>query len=205
MCDIDPLSEHPDRGSNGVQRFVKARHDRIGPCLAVTLNERLDRQFLRAQRIGIMEPRRPHGFRDSKCDLNEITQIRIAVYQAGFAERVLTCRIERVKAFDDRPAAAAHIMPLHGEQARFARMQKEVNDVGLIAAMIGRILDRIDAHDLIVRRLAHKSLQLSNQIVMVRITRAESVESLLKTRFTDRRSEITHGHTLRRPRSSCWS
>jgi hypothetical protein len=78
-------------------------------------------------------------------------------------------------------------------------MQKQVNDLGLIAPMIGRILDRIDAHDLIVRRLLHKSLQLSNQIVMVCITRAETVESLLKTRFIDGGSEVTHRHTLQRP------
>jgi hypothetical protein len=62
--------------------------------------------------------------------------------------------------------------------------------------MIGRILDRIDAHDLIVRRIAHKSLQLSNQIVMVRIALAEAVESLLKTRFTDGGSEVTHSPNL---------
>jgi hypothetical protein len=151
-----------------------------------------------------MEPRHAHGFRDSKSDLDEITQIRIAVDQAGFAERVLTRRIQRMKAFDDHPAAAAHIKPLHGNHARFARMQKQVNDLGLIAPMNGCILDRIDAHDLIVRRSPHKPLQLSNQIFMVRITRTESVESLLKALFTDGGFEVTH-HALRRPRSSCLS
>jgi len=53
---------------------------------------------------------------------------------------VLTRRIQRVEASDDRPAAAARIQPLHGEQARLARMQKEVNNFGLVAPMIGRIL-----------------------------------------------------------------
>jgi hypothetical protein len=74
-------------------------------------------------------------------------------------------------------------MPLHGEQARFARMQKKVNDVGLFAPMIGRVLDWIDPNDLMVRRCPHKSLQLPNQIVMVCVTRAESVEIRLKNRF----------------------
>src|ERR1700683_4921466 len=115
-------------------------------------------------------------------------------YCHPLAEGMLTRRIQRVKAFDDCSAASAHIVPLHGEQARFARMKKQINDLGFIASMIGRILDRIDAHDLIVGRLAHRCPKLLNQIVMVRITRAESVESLLKTLFTDGGSEIIHCH-----------
>ena len=38
-----------------------------------------------------------------------------------------------------------------------------------------------------------------NQIVMVRITRAESVKSLVKRRVIEDGSEITHGHALRPP------
>ena len=38
-----------------------------------------------------------------------------------------------------------------------------------------------------------------NQIVMVRITRAESVRSLVKRRVIEDGSEITHGHALRPP------
>ena len=62
-------------------------------------------------------------------------------------------------------------------------MQKKVNDLGLIAPMIGRVPDWIDPNDLMVRRRPHKSLQLPNQIVMVFVTRAESVEARLKNRF----------------------
>jgi hypothetical protein len=65
--------------------------------------------------------------------------------------------------------------------------------------MIRCILDRIDAHDLIVGRRPHESLQFPNQIVMVRLTRAESVKSLMKRRVIEDGSEITHGHALRPP------
>src|SRR5262249_10152154 len=104
-------------------------------------------------------------------------------------------RIQRVKACNDLSAAAAHIMPLHAEQARFPRMQKQINDLSLIVPAISRVLDRIDLHDLIVRHRPHESLQLPNQIIVVRITRAESVETLPKKRFTGYELDAIHGHT----------
>src|SRR5208283_539698 len=112
---------------------------------------------------------------------------------------MLIRRIQRVKACDDHPAPATHIMPLHGEQAHFARMQKKVNDLGLIAPMIGRVLDWIDPDDLIVRRRPHESFQLPNQIVMVRITSAESVETRSKTWFAYCGCLVAHSHTLPPP------
>src|SRR6516164_5753159 len=81
-------------------------------------------------------------------------------------------------------------------------MQEQVNNLILIAPVIGRVLDRIDPHNLIVGRRPYEFLQLANQIVMVRITRAESVETLSKTRFTDRGSDAIHSNSAHRSRVS---
>jgi hypothetical protein len=61
--------------------------------------------------------------------------------------------------------------------------------------VISRVLYRIDPHDLIVWRRPYELLQLPNEIVMVRITRDESVETLSKTRLPDRGYDTIHGRT----------
>src|SRR5580704_12450240 len=81
---------------------------------------------------------------------------RSAIDETGFAEHVLARRVERVKAFDDRSATAAHLVPLHDDQAGLACVQKQVDDVGLVAPMLGRILDRVDAQNRIVRAVRAK-------------------------------------------------
>ena len=82
------------------------------------------------------------------------------------------------------------------------RDRKKVNDLGLIAPMIGRVLDWIDPNDLIVRRRPHKSLQLPNQIVMVRITCAECVETRSKTGSLTVGASLLTAIPFRRPRFS---
>ncbi len=90
-------------------------------------------------------------------------------------------------------------MALHDEQARFARMQKKVNNPGLIVPMVGCVPDWIDPNDLMVRRRPDKSRQLPNQMLMVCITRAESVEARLKSWFVYCGCLGAHSHALRMP------
>ena len=56
-----------------------------------------------------------------------------------------------MKALDDRAADAADILPLHDEQTRLARMQKQVDDFLLVAPVLGRVADRIDANHSVIR------------------------------------------------------
>jgi hypothetical protein len=102
--------------------------------------------LLGTQRPGIVVRRFPDLRRNGERDLDEAAEVGVAIRGADLAEVVRRRGGERLEALDDVSAARAHVVPLHVQQADLPCVKEDLDDRGLVAALLPGEADRVHAN-----------------------------------------------------------